>query len=115
MTTTIRRRIVTGWLLTMLLAAGAFLVGAPPFAEPTAASPAHSGDVYVLAPRPLASDNAAAPWLCENLIPYRPVEMSPLKPGDDTRPAEPETNVEPTLPIVEVPGTVQNLRRADGG
>jgi hypothetical protein len=110
----IRGRLVTGWLVTMLVPLGAVLAGAVPAAEPPIASPVGSGAVFVWAPQLPGSSNADAPWLYENLITYAPAGTCPLKPADDTRPAELETKAEPALPVVQVPATVQNLRRADG-
>jgi hypothetical protein len=109
----IRGRIVTGRLLTMLLPFGAVVAGAVPAVEPPIASPVPSGAVFVLAPQRPGSSNADAPWIYENLITYTKAGTCPLKPADDTRPAELEANAEPA-PVVQVPATVQNLRRADG-
>jgi hypothetical protein len=111
---TTRSGTVTGWLVTALLASGTVLADATPLVEPPIAFLVGSGVASPLAPQPLASRSAIEPRLYKSLIDYSPAGTYPLKPTNDVRSKEREAKAQPALPDVQVPATVQNLRRVDG-
>ena len=106
-------RIVTGWLLTMLLPSGAILAGAQPVVELPAPATVRSQDASAMAPLPVAASDDD-PWMYESFVQYQPAGTYPLKPTVGARPKGRETKSKLALPDAQVPEPVQNLRRADG-
>lgn len=128
-TNKVRDRVATGCFLTMLLSAAEPLVArsadvprfdlcaverdraaALTFGTPRDLFfPARAASSADLAPAPLDSSNAMAPWFRRTLVPFRADGICRIEAAVEAASAEAKVEVAEVKP----PGVVQNLRRTD--